>query len=66
MTTESTRDPEEIEALLHLKRLYLRGALAVSGSHTSSPGATRAAGNEAAKTKTEIQQLEEQLSSVAA
>jgi hypothetical protein len=61
MQHRSSPTPAEIEAELHLKRSFLRAALAVSGGSKSSPEATRVAGNEAAKLKAEIMALEARL-----
>ncbi len=56
-----------IEAEIALKKTFLRAALAISGSANSSPEATKVAGNEAARLKSEIAALEqEQLAAAAA
>lgn len=54
-----------IEAEISLKRLFLRAALSISGSSQSSPEATRVAGMEAAKLKSEIARLENDLAHAA-
>jgi hypothetical protein len=58
--------PAEIEAHLALKRSFLRAALTVAGSAGSSPEATKVAGAEAGKLKTEIADLERELEAIAA
>ena len=55
----------EIEAKLALKKTFLRAALVVAGGMHSSPEATRVAGEEASKLKSEIQTLESQLQAAA-
>ena len=58
--------PAELEAMLSLKRSYLRAALAVSGGTHSSPEATKVAGIEAGKLKSEIAAIERELAGLAA
>lgn len=65
MKTEHDIEPAEIEAQLALKRSFLRAALAVAGGTHSSPAATKIAGAEAAKLKTEIAELEQQMPTAA-
>ena len=62
----STESKPTLEAELSLKRTFLRAALAIAGGASSSPEATKVAGNEAAKLKTEIAVLESQLGKLAA
>lgn len=50
--------PDEIEAKLSLNRSFLRAALAVAGSHSSTPAANKVAGEEVARLKSEICALE--------
>ena len=66
MKHESALSPAEIEAELSLARAFLRMALAISGGTHSSPEATRHAGNEAARLKQKIADLERQLPAKAA
>jgi len=58
---ESPKSKPEIEAEIALKRNWLRAASMVAGSHHSSPAETKVAGNEAAKLKEELSQLERDL-----
>lgn len=63
MNTNLT-DPAEIEEAIKLKKNFLAAASLVAGRQTSSPAATRVAGNEAASLKAEIAVLEESLGAV--
>jgi hypothetical protein len=63
---ESALTIAEIEAELGLARTFLRAALAVAGGTHSSPEATRVAGNEAARLKQKIADLERHLPAKAA